>query len=828
MDSPAIPENCEASGASSICVSDGMMPGGSLEWGPQNSRVRLKRTASSEALDARQPSRSKAPWSLMEEATLAMRHAQLGNRYAVPLLESAGFARNNSLFFAQVGCNSKVFTWKNSAFVNFLDSRRWHSTLRAKSCRRSSLLYTYTRVVRDCCDDSQARKAAFEKAQQLCTDSSPGQILPDANEAAGAATAPQQPVQPPVQVHPPPAPLPLPRGAVHTSSGIAVPLDAEQQALAAAAAPSPWHAGTAVTILDPFSADPSASFRTDYIDTSSSSATGIWPREYNAASIARVAAGVFTPGSGGVGGGTPLTRLGNAPGSGSALWLGVAGDGSACISQPQPQNHMLMRTVSVQPGRPLSYGVEQAAAAMPALGGGCGGHGAVFTTVDVGVAGTAAAAGDLTCINSTMSGNSTTCVARLAQLVLSVDAAAAPSLPHAQQQQQLQQDFQLQSQQQQQQAGCGASVSGPGGGAGGLVGSGSFHGSAGTHPLSLDSGMAAGVVGSVTASGVECMVPGYPSTLGGCGAGPLMSHGLGALSQLPCMMLRPVVHPGVAEQHAPPHVLAAGAAAAAAALGVGGVGAGGGVGHRGGGGGGLQPPMPLVRGPLRTSSDAAVLSAAWDRHTGGFGCGGGGGGGAAAAVDSMLRFKLGLTAADQAAAAAATTVAGGGGMRGGLLARVNGSSGDGGGSGGCFGGLERQLGGGGSLSAPPSTVGPFLTTDGAFGTAVRHQMQLLRSPNVGDEVKGGAQMWISLGGRVPYSWKISPTGKWNPKKRLGRRVAAVAAAAAAAMGTHRKRLVAKNELLTKAANPQSPSPKKAEGEKAEKKNYLAAEMEGKS
>jgi hypothetical protein len=80
MDALGVPESCEASGSSSFCMSDGMAHRTSLELGPQNSRVCLKRNASSEALDARQQSRTKPPWSIMEETTLAMRHAQLGNR----------------------------------------------------------------------------------------------------------------------------------------------------------------------------------------------------------------------------------------------------------------------------------------------------------------------------------------------------------------------------------------------------------------------------------------------------------------------------------------------------------------------------------------------------------------------------------------------------------------------------------------------------------------------------------------------------------------------------------------------------------------------------
>ncbi|EFJ47870.1 hypothetical protein VOLCADRAFT_91506 [Volvox carteri f. nagariensis] len=44
---------------------------------------------------------------------------------------------------------------------------RWHSTLRSKTCRRSSLLFCYVQLIRDCPDDVAARRAAYDKAMQM-------------------------------------------------------------------------------------------------------------------------------------------------------------------------------------------------------------------------------------------------------------------------------------------------------------------------------------------------------------------------------------------------------------------------------------------------------------------------------------------------------------------------------------------------------------------------------------------------------------------------------------------------------------------------------------
>ncbi len=44
----------------------------------------------------------------------------------------------------------------------------WHSTLRSKNMERRSFLRTYARAVKDCAGDSEARRAAYEMAQQLC------------------------------------------------------------------------------------------------------------------------------------------------------------------------------------------------------------------------------------------------------------------------------------------------------------------------------------------------------------------------------------------------------------------------------------------------------------------------------------------------------------------------------------------------------------------------------------------------------------------------------------------------------------------------------------
>ncbi|GIL81689.1 hypothetical protein Vretifemale_10713, partial [Volvox reticuliferus] len=302
----------------------------------------------------------------------------------------------------------------------------WHSTLRAKSCRRSSLLYTYTRAVRGCCDDPQARKTAYDRAQQLCVSAAAMPVSPqalvDATAVPSASTQPQR------------------CGGVQGSiaaTAAASPLD-HDHVLACGGLPSPWNTGTPVEMLDPLTSVPPA-INTEQLEYSNSG-IGVWTRDYSAASIARVtgefiagggAAAGAAPGAGAVtsisGGPSLLTHLGTTGSGNNGLLIGSVGEGGSGASQSQPQPQLSMRTISVQPGRPLSFGDH-----MVALSGG-GSHSAGFST----------AAGDLTCGHSTLSSNSSTCVARLAQLVLSAETSQ-------QQQAQLPQFQSLQSQQQQQ------------------------------------------------------------------------------------------------------------------------------------------------------------------------------------------------------------------------------------------------------------------------------------------------------------------------------------------------------------------------------------------
>ncbi|GIL93694.1 hypothetical protein Vretimale_14 [Volvox reticuliferus] len=82
-------------------------------------------------------------WSPAEEAVLARKHMELGNKW--------------------------------TTISHFLPARSdndvkniWHSTLRSKNSERRSFLRTYARAVRDCANDEEARKQAYEMAQRVC------------------------------------------------------------------------------------------------------------------------------------------------------------------------------------------------------------------------------------------------------------------------------------------------------------------------------------------------------------------------------------------------------------------------------------------------------------------------------------------------------------------------------------------------------------------------------------------------------------------------------------------------------------------------------------
>ncbi|GIL58488.1 hypothetical protein Vafri_13616 [Volvox africanus] len=549
----------------------------------------------------------------------------------------------------------------------------WHSTLRAKSCRRSSLLYTYTRAVRGCCDDPQARKTAYDRAQQLCV---------------GAVA---MPVSPQALVDGTAAPSTQPQRCDGVQGSIAVtaatsPLDPDH-VLAGGGLQSPWNTGTPVDMLDPLTSVPPA-VSVEQLDYSSSG-IAIWTRDYSAASIARVT-GEFPQGCAAAAGSAPsagpatstsggpslLARLGTTTGGGSGsgnngLLIGSTGEGGSGVSQSQPQLHLPMRTISVQPGRPFSFGADH----MVALNGGAS-HSIGFST----------APGDLTCGHSTLSSNSSTCVARLAQLVLSAETSQ-------QQQAQVPQFPCLQSQQQLMYGGGGGAGGGNGGrGAcgGGFVGGALSLGVAGAPAAAMGIGAADWVVGQQ-----EDLVVGG---IGGGGATALLHQGSMQLSGTP----RAGLHPSIERLSGAQILGAGGGAAIASGDGLGGSLPCGGVTE--------QPLFP--RGPLRASSEAAALSLAMERRRGILGGGG-------SNSEAMLRFELGFLGAER--------FKGMGGLRSDLItSRMNGGCISAGGF-GNFVGLEDEFGCGGSVSAPVTSAGHFVGPDVAFG-GVR-QVQQLRSHN---------------------------------------------------------------------------------------------------
>ncbi|EFJ42477.1 hypothetical protein VOLCADRAFT_97533 [Volvox carteri f. nagariensis] len=91
----------------------------------------------------RQRNAPRGEWSPAEEAVLARKHMELGNKW--------------------------------TTISHFLPARSdndvkniWHSTLRSKNSERRSFLRTYARAVRDCANDAEARKQAYEMAQRVC------------------------------------------------------------------------------------------------------------------------------------------------------------------------------------------------------------------------------------------------------------------------------------------------------------------------------------------------------------------------------------------------------------------------------------------------------------------------------------------------------------------------------------------------------------------------------------------------------------------------------------------------------------------------------------
>ncbi|KAG2491068.1 hypothetical protein HYH03_010513 [Edaphochlamys debaryana] len=82
-------------------------------------------------------------WTAAEEVVLAHKHMMLGNRWT------------SISHFLPLRSDNDV---KNI----------WHSTLRSKNAERRSFLRTYARAVRDCSNDTEARRQAYDMATKVC------------------------------------------------------------------------------------------------------------------------------------------------------------------------------------------------------------------------------------------------------------------------------------------------------------------------------------------------------------------------------------------------------------------------------------------------------------------------------------------------------------------------------------------------------------------------------------------------------------------------------------------------------------------------------------
>lgn len=188
---------------------------------------------------------------------------------------------------------------------------------------------------------------------------------------------------------------------------------------------SPWHKPSSIQPEKTLSVGPLIAGIQEPVHASKSSYQ-VWSREFSAASIATV------PG--------PFPVCLNA---GGGLPSGDMINSSSLMSLSLPQPHALMRSIAVYPQRPPSYDTTCSPMTAAMAEGGVT-LDAVFSTNSAAGAfvTTAAAPGDATGMHSTMSSSSTTCVTRLAQLVLSSESTQKQphlhqQLLHQQQQQQL-------------------------------------------------------------------------------------------------------------------------------------------------------------------------------------------------------------------------------------------------------------------------------------------------------------------------------------------------------------------------------------------------------